>query len=301
VTARRLPVLLMVAVLAMAFPAAAVAKKSPKLGPVFTVSQTQSVPIHTRVAAVATCPNHTTLVGGGFLSTPTFVALGGSNFVTESHRSGTNGWVASAADANSSTTGAIRVEAYCRKGAKPMTEVSTPSSLAASASPSGPFTTGSAIATCPSGRLAAGGFSSDAQIVSSRFQGALVYGSFPASTSQWHVDALNSATATAGYTAYAYCSSAQRKSVSASTSFSGTNAPAAVDSPQCPKAKVRKSRKRRRTSALAGGFQGNLNINTPPFGGPFVSESRRNNGLWHVGGTSVGTGSGTLTAFGLCG
>lgn len=299
---RRIGIFLLAALVVLCLPTAAVAKKKhkSKLGPVVTVSQTQAVPIRgARAGATATCPAKTVLVGGGFASSP-FFASGGSNFVTESHASGANGWTASASDANGANVGSITAEAYCRKGAKPLTQVSATSTLAGYGSTG--YLSGSQSATCPSGSAVAGGFASDANIEGTAFHGPLPTSSFPSSSSAWRVDAFNTSPDPANFTAYAYCSKAARIPVSASASFSGAGTRTSVDAPQCPQAKKKKGKKKKpRRAVLAGGFQVPLDLNTDPATGAFVAESHLVNGLWHVGGVSVDTGSASITAYGLCG
>jgi hypothetical protein len=300
---RRTGVFALAALIALCLPAAAVAKKKhkAKLGPVITVSQTQPVAVGSEATAAATCPSKTVLVGGGYASTP-FFPTGGSNFVTESRATGYNGWRASAADSNASNAGSITAEAYCRKGAKRLTElVAGPTVLTPSASSSGPYTSGSQTATCPAGNAVAGGFVGSAFITGMAFHGTLVYSSFPSSSTSWRVDGLNTTTGASGLTAYVYCSKTARSVVSASTSFSGSGTTVSVDAPRCPQVKKKKGKKTPRRAILAGGFQENLNLNTPPGSGAFIAESRLVSGLWHVGGISVVPGPGSVTAYGLCG
>jgi hypothetical protein len=304
---RRIGFFLLSALVALCLPAAAVAKKKhkTKLGPVITVSQTQSVPVDAIVTAAATCPSRTVLVGGGYASSP-FRPTGGSNFVTESRANGGGppagtGWVATSAN-NGSATGSITAEAYCRKGARGLTQIASVIPIGPSASTSGPYTSGSATATCPTGKAVAGGFEAIGVPIGTSFRGTFVFASFPSSSTGWRVDGLNTYTSSSRITAYAYCSKDARSVVSASTSFAGAGPSTSVDAPQCPQAKKKKGKKKMpRRTILAGGFQQDVNFNTAPGDGAFISESRLVGGRWHVGGISVLPGSGSVTAYGLCG
>ena len=284
-------------------------KKKKKLGPVVTVSQTISVPPDAILTATATCPAGTELVGGGFASAP-YHHSSGSNFVVDSHRVALRGWAVRAANI-ASVNGTLTSEAYCRKGAKSLVEATTTTTLPAA--PGNP-TQGDAVATCPAGqKAAAGGFSSTPAIMpSATYRGTLPFSSYRDSTATWRVSALNTAPAPRNFTSHVYCSPALRaERASADVNVSGASAPASVDSPVCPKVKVKakkkgKKPKRKPTSALAGGF-----LVSPPVIGPgpansrgvFVSESRRVNGVWHVGGISIGSqaGASTVRSAGYCG
>jgi hypothetical protein len=304
----------------LSLPADVGAKKKRKrhkvrAAPVVTQTQTVAVPRGTEGTVTASCPAGTGLLGGGFASSP-FSASGGSNFVLDSRMSGPSSWTVRSVNSNPAA-GSLTVDAYCRKGAPPLTEVAATTTLPA-ASP-GNLPPGSAIAACPSGQPAvAGGFSSTAAPGGGGFLGPYPHSSFRLGIGTgWRAEALNNTGSAMSFTAFAYCAPIDRAETFANTSASGQNLPVAIDAPSCPtipakrrikgkghkKLKTKKT-KPRQTSVLSGGFATSpptINFTASTSGGIFVSQARVLSGVWHAAGISIGGRSAGLAASAECG
>jgi hypothetical protein len=161
--------------------------------------QNHVTPPHTTVfvspgeskTAVATCPGHRRLFGGGFQRTD-FVGRGG-DYVTESRAISDKSWSVTG-HAFGGFGGQLTAIAYCWRSKKPLlTEVSASASV-----PTGQLATAT-TPSCPAGHLVFGGFSTSPS-GSSFFTNGFIN-----TNGSWQASAFNHFGPTATLTAYGYC------------------------------------------------------------------------------------------------
>jgi len=269
-----------VALLTMALqPALAPAKK----GNVKTVTASVPVPLLAEGSVTATCPKNKPLVGGGFAGT--FAEPAGV-IPIGSQREGKRGWKATGV--NGGLAGAtVTAEAYCRKEAPKLKEVSSTVTVEGS----GPEAT--ATATCPGKKkAAAGGFlgtfpGGDDSIPT------LPVSSVRSGKNAWSASAqIPDGDVDAPLNAFVYCSKKKRKETATTQSLTGEATVADVRSPDCSKG-----------TALAGGF-----INSPPASGSggidsliVPLSSQRDGDAFVTRAVQVGEGTGQTTTVSYCG
>jgi hypothetical protein len=280
-------------ILFAAMTSAAEAKRHKKPGPVVTVTQIAPIAPGASATATVACPAGTTVVGGGYSTTPLSDANG--VLVYESRRVG-NSWIATGVRPSGATGfGAVTVEAYCRKHVKPATEASGFAVLPAYTP--GSFGTGTAVARCPAGeKPVAGGFRGNAPLP---LNGVVL----PASShrtsdnSGWEAAGINSQAVSDGMIAYAYC--AKRGLTEVGSPITVPDGIGFADSPPCPKVKVRVhgKKKKRRSVPLALGFATSA---TSPTSLTIALSAQRSLGAHfsydHAGGTAE-----TFTSYAYCG
>jgi len=141
--------------------------------------------------AVATCPGHRRLFGGGFQRTD-FTARGG-DYITESRAISPKSWSVTG-HAFGAFGGELTAIAYCWHSKKPLlTEVSASTSV-----PTGRLAS-AATPSCPSGHLVFGGFSTTPAGSSFLEEG------FFNEAGGWTASAMNHFGPNATFTAYGYC------------------------------------------------------------------------------------------------
>jgi hypothetical protein len=141
--------------------------------------------------AVATCPGHRHLFGGGFQRTD-FTARGG-DYINESRAISSKSWSVTGS-AFGGFGGELTAIAYCWRSGKPLlTEVSGSASVAP-----GQFAT-AATPPCPVGHVVFGGFSSTPA------GSVLLTNGYFNGTGGWSASAMNQFGPSASITAYGYC------------------------------------------------------------------------------------------------
>jgi hypothetical protein len=294
---------LALALLILAASPALAKKKAAKPGAVQTATATVTTTSQGQVGtAVATCPGKAKVVGGGFVLGILDEGFGNGpdmNNVLESRREGVKAWRVSALRDDRQASGGgpagnplpITAEAYCRKRAGKITEVSVTESWPYPGGPA-PF---SPSATCGAGRVAVGGgfaLVNPAAIVAySNFLTA----SRPLGGTGWNT-VSSSGTGGPSATTSVYCQKLKKplRQTAASAAMppaSNGSAVAAVDSPGCAG----------KRTAVSGGLE------LPPFtaghGIALPVESRRSGKSWHVATAKqlAGPPGGQFTAIALCG
>lgn len=256
-------------------------KQRKKAGPVVAVSQVQTLAPEQSAAAVAACPDGTTLVGGGFSSGPLDAESLEGIVVSESRRQG-NGWLAGAANLSFTDPGTVTAYAYCRKRTAPLVEVAV--------SIFNCFCTPQieAVATCPTGsKPLGGGFAGP---LTAADGGVLPQISKRFGAFAWKYAGFDAGIDPGTVTAYAYCAPKAALETSGVRVIEGANVSGTAYAQQC---------RRRGRKLLAGGFEARP---YDPFGGSIqlITASGREGGRWVTTAVEAFLGPGTLTSYGYC-
>lgn len=268
------------------------AKKKAKPGKLQTATASATTSASGQAAtATATCPQGTTAIGGGFASATSTEGglLTDFHQVTESRRFGKTSWVVSGFRVDGGAAGPaleLTAEAYCRKNAGKISEVSGSAAAVSTTS----FLT--AQAACPLGRAVVGG---GFKLVPPGTTGLsfLLLQSRPLGVVGWTGSGLGVAPAAANsLTEYAYCRKGSTKVAVRSASGPLPTSPGvlgSVTAPSCPAKKY----------SFAGGFD--AQAFSTGTGIPIVLESRRSGGVWKLSALNLAAPTpGSLTAHSLC-
>lgn len=281
----------LLAAMLAALPAAAdAAKKKAKPGKLQTATATTSTTVDDQaVTATATCPKGTTVVGGGYVTgtDPPGGPLSDFHVVTESHRASKTAWIVGAYRLDGGGAGPslpVTAEAYCRKNAGKVSEVSATKAVPTSTSFVAPSV------ACPLGRaLVGGGF----KIVPANTTGLsfVQVESRPLGSVGWTSSGLGVVAGPNSLTAYAYCRKGSTK-VATRTSSAAMPATAGpvvkATTPKCP-AKL---------FPFAGGYEGPSFYTGSAL--PAVIESRSSGGAWAIGMLNLSSNPGTFSLHGVC-
>jgi hypothetical protein len=290
--------------------------KPPAPGPVLTVSQTKDAPADQSVSAVAACPPGTALTGGGHRvsADSPFVAP----LVYASRASG-NEWRVEAVRSVFVGPSTLTAEAYCRKGAQPLTESSRTETAPASEDLAGAKV--EATARCPSGQTAvAGGFAGSG----TSLEGVSTYTSARgADGTSWTVVANSTLSVQATISAIVYCSKQPVTEISGAATTATQVVPFSATAGGCPVVTVKtkrrkkgkkggkrmgsaakKKRKKRsrkvQTQIVSGGFRSNATLTPGMLPTVFPREAFRTATGWEVTGIHLGPETDPLVALGYC-
>jgi hypothetical protein len=287
----------LVACLPLGITGVADAKPKPRPKLITRTSSTSASGRGSIATTTAICPKKTRATGGGYLEGPIDSVNNPTDtpFVFESQKVDQRSWRASAQADGPTVSGpsvSITVFVYCQQDA-PATTAASATVPTPGVSQFGPIAT----ATCPSGKVLAGGFSTPPPIANPATSSALsnaVISSRASGIRGWQVGVRSSLASSV--TSYAYCANHRHSLLEApganSTVFLGNIVPAVGT---CPG----------KLKALSGGFS----AETGSLNGVFeVYESHRyepeavtTNNHWSASGRLVGPPSGTMNAFAYCG
>ena len=283
-------VLIVLSLAAVAFMAAAGAadakkhhKRKHRLGPLLVLAAGATTSGNGGIATqTATCPRKTRAVGGGFSGTPANNAI--LPVVYESQKVGQRAWRAPSQIADTSGPGSVTLTVFveCRRNAPVTTAVAT-TIPTADTSQVGP----SATASCPKGKLQAGGFAMDPPLNGSTIK-ALLLSSTVSGPLSWESSVISDHSST--LTSFAYCGKAKKTlhPVTATVTGQPTSGTASTAVAACT------------GRPQSGGFSQTAVLAMG--GGYFLPyESRIDLNTWRVSATHIGTGPEPLTATALCG